>query len=75
MLVEQLPDLRRAVMQGIGEPLLNRDLAPMIRHLKQRGVYVVFNTNADAGQTIFHVHLHLLGGQPLGALCGGPIKA
>jgi len=46
MLVDQLPDLRRAVMQGIGEPLLNRDLAPMIRHLKQRGVYVVFNTNA-----------------------------
>lgn len=46
VLVAQLPDLRRAVMQGIGEPLLNRDLAPMIRHLKTRGVYVVFNTNA-----------------------------
>jgi len=45
-LVDQLPDLRRAVMQGIGEPLLNRDLAAMIRYLKQRGVYVVFNTNA-----------------------------
>jgi MoaA/NifB/PqqE/SkfB family radical SAM enzyme len=45
-LVAQLPALRRAVMQGIGEPLLNRDLAPMIRHLKTRGVYVVFNTNA-----------------------------
>jgi MoaA/NifB/PqqE/SkfB family radical SAM enzyme len=46
VLVAQLPDLRRAVLQGIGEPLLNRDLAPMIRHLKDRGVYVVFNTNA-----------------------------
>jgi MoaA/NifB/PqqE/SkfB family radical SAM enzyme len=45
-LVAQLPALRRAVMQGIGEPLLNRDLAPMIRFLKDRGVYVVFNTNA-----------------------------
>ncbi|MBV9581040.1 MAG: radical SAM protein [Chloroflexi bacterium] len=45
-LVEQLPDLQRAVLQGIGEPLLNRDLARMIAHLKQRGVYVVFNTNA-----------------------------
>jgi MoaA/NifB/PqqE/SkfB family radical SAM enzyme len=45
-LVAQLPDLRRAVLQGIGEPLLNRDLAPMIAHLKQRGVYTVFNTNA-----------------------------
>ncbi len=45
-LVEQLPALRRAVLQGIGEPLLNRDLALMIAHLKERGVYTVFNTNA-----------------------------
>ena len=45
-LADQFPDLRRAVMQGIGEPLLNRDLAGMIGHLKARGVYVVFNTNA-----------------------------
>jgi MoaA/NifB/PqqE/SkfB family radical SAM enzyme len=44
-LVAQLPDLRRAVLQGVGEPLLNRDLAAMIGHLKSRGVYVVFNTN------------------------------
>jgi MoaA/NifB/PqqE/SkfB family radical SAM enzyme len=45
-LVAQLPDLRRAVLQGIGEPLLNPALAAMIRHLKDREVYVVFNTNA-----------------------------
>ena len=45
-LVAQLPDLRRAVLQGIGEPLLNRDLPAMIRHLHDRGVYTVFNTNA-----------------------------
>jgi MoaA/NifB/PqqE/SkfB family radical SAM enzyme len=45
-LVDQLPDLQRAVMQGIGEPLLNRDLPDMIRFLKLRNVYVVFNTNA-----------------------------
>jgi histidine triad (HIT) family protein len=23
------------------------------------------NTNADAGQTVFHIHLHLLGGRQL----------
>src|SRR5207249_11984239 len=38
-LVQQLPDLRRAVLQGIGEPLLNRDLPAMIAYLKDRGVY------------------------------------
>ncbi|MGH2363855.1 MAG: radical SAM/SPASM domain-containing protein [Chloroflexota bacterium] len=45
-LVDQFPRLERAVLQGIGEPLLNRELAPMIRYLKARGVRVVFNTNA-----------------------------
>lgn len=29
------------------------------------GHRLVFNTGADAGQTVFHVHLHLLGGRPL----------
>jgi histidine triad (HIT) family protein len=27
------------------------------------GYRVLFNTNRDAGQTVFHIHLHLLGGR------------
>lgn len=30
------------------------------------GYRTVINTNADAGQTVFHVHMHLLGGRRLG---------
>jgi histidine triad (HIT) family protein len=26
---------------------------------------VVFNTGADAGQTVFHTHLHVLGGRTM----------
>ena len=29
------------------------------------GYRTVFNTNRDAGQTVFHIHLHLLGGRPM----------
>jgi diadenosine tetraphosphate (Ap4A) HIT family hydrolase len=29
------------------------------------GFRLVMNTNADAGQTVFHVHLHLLGGRAM----------
>src|SRR5216117_541703 len=29
------------------------------------GYRTVINTNRDAGQTVFHVHLHLLGGRHL----------
>ena len=31
-----------------------------------RGYRVVFNCNAEAGQTVFHIHLHLLAGRSLG---------
>lgn len=30
------------------------------------GYRTVFNCNANAGQTVFHIHLHLLGGRRLG---------
>jgi histidine triad (HIT) family protein len=29
------------------------------------GYRTVFNTNAQAGQTVFHLHLHVLGGRPM----------
>jgi len=34
--------------------------------IAESGYRTVVNTNRDAGQTVFHVHLHLLGGRPLG---------
>ncbi|MEV6445352.1 histidine triad nucleotide-binding protein [Amycolatopsis sp. NPDC051716] len=37
----------------------------------ESGYRVVFNTDGDAGQTVFHVHAHVLGGEPLG-LFGAP---
>ena len=29
------------------------------------GFRTVFNTNRDAGQTVFHIHLHVIGGRGL----------
>ncbi|UCF40570.1 MAG: histidine triad nucleotide-binding protein [Gemmatimonadota bacterium] len=34
--------------------------------LADDGYRVVINTNAGAGQTVFHVHAHLLGGRSMG---------
>jgi histidine triad (HIT) family protein len=31
----------------------------------ERGYRTVFNTQRDAGQTVFHIHLHVLGGRGL----------
>ena len=44
-IVDQLPGLQRAVLHGVGEPMLVKNLARMVRYLKDRGVYVLFNTN------------------------------
>jgi histidine triad (HIT) family protein len=30
-----------------------------------RGFRTVFNTNAESGQSVFHIHLHVLGGRTL----------
>ena len=44
-IVDQLPDISRAVLHGVGEPMLVRALPRMIRYLKDRGIHVLFNTN------------------------------
>ena len=35
------------------------------RGVSASGYRTVFNTNRDAGQTVFHIHLHLLGGRAM----------
>jgi histidine triad (HIT) family protein len=32
----------------------------------ERGYRTVFNCNAGAGQTVFHIHMHVLGGRSFG---------
>jgi MoaA/NifB/PqqE/SkfB family radical SAM enzyme len=44
-IVDQVPDIARVVMHGVGEPMLVKTLPAMIRYLKARGVYTLFNTN------------------------------
>jgi MoaA/NifB/PqqE/SkfB family radical SAM enzyme len=44
-IVDQVPGVTRAVLHGVGEPMLVPELPRMIRYLKARGVYVLFNTN------------------------------
>ncbi|MFJ9785844.1 histidine triad nucleotide-binding protein [Amycolatopsis sp. NPDC101161] len=59
------------------DPQLLADVALACRKVAElegvleSGYRVVFNTDGDAGQTVFHVHAHVLGGEPLG-LFGAP---
>ena len=44
--------------------LLAKDLAKKY-NIDESGYRTVFNCNDDGGQTVFHIHLHLIGGRSL----------
>jgi MoaA/NifB/PqqE/SkfB family radical SAM enzyme len=44
-IVDQVPNIARVVLHGVGEPMLVKELPRMVRYLKGRGAYVLFNTN------------------------------
>jgi histidine triad (HIT) family protein len=51
---------------GLVGELIRRGSALAAEHgHSNRGYRTVFNCNADAGQTVFHIHLHVLGGRKM----------
>jgi histidine triad (HIT) family protein len=49
----------------IGEMVRRGAAIAAERGYAARGFRTVFNCNAEAGQTVFHVHLHVLGGRAM----------
>jgi len=61
---EHVPSLNEAVDAAmIGRLSLLAAQVAAHEGIAAGGYRTVINTNADAGQTVFHVHLHLLGGR------------
>ena len=38
------------------------------KNVDESGFRLILNTNADGGQEIFHVHMHLMGGENIGPM-------
>jgi histidine triad (HIT) family protein len=47
----------------VGEMIRRGAAIARERGFADRGFRTVFNTNPEAGQTVFHIHLHVLGGR------------
>lgn len=51
--------------QVAGELLLMAAAVAKSEGLAERGYRVVLNTNADGGQTVYHLHAHVMGGRAM----------
>jgi histidine triad (HIT) family protein len=60
-LTEKAPDLLVDMFRAANE--VARKLG-----VDKSGFRLILNTNADGGQEVFHVHMHLLAGEPVGKL-------
>ncbi|MGI9262589.1 MAG: histidine triad nucleotide-binding protein [Woeseiaceae bacterium] len=64
--IATINDLEDSAAGTVGKLYLAaRDIAAA-EGIADAGYRVVMNCNAAAGQTVFHIHLHLLGGRKLG---------
>jgi histidine triad (HIT) family protein len=61
--VPTLNDLAREDDDLVGEMVRRAGAIAREHGYADRGYRTVFNCNADAGQTVFHIHLHVLGGR------------
>ncbi|MBE3135010.1 MAG: histidine triad nucleotide-binding protein [Acidobacteria bacterium] len=64
--IATLNDLTEEDAGLIGEMVRCAAAIARERGLADRGYRTVFNCNREAGQSVYHIHLHLLGGRGLG---------
>jgi histidine triad (HIT) family protein len=63
--IATLNDLSADDDQLVGEMIRRAAALATDQGHAQRGYRTVFNCNAEAGQTVFHIHLHVLAGRSL----------
>ena len=63
--IPSINDLTAADADLVGRMVLMAKELAAERGLADDGYRLVFNTGEDGGQTVDHIHLHLLGGRPM----------
>jgi len=64
-LIESINSIEKEDGELIGEMfLIAKELAKELK-INESGYRTVFNTNDHGGQTVYHIHLHLIGGRKL----------
>jgi histidine triad (HIT) family protein len=61
-------DVSPADEQMLGHMFIVAKLIAAQRGIAERGYRLIVNCRADAGQEVYHLHMHLLGGRRLGPM-------
>lgn len=61
--VDSLDTARFVDKESLGHLLLTAAEIAREKGFAENGYRVVINTNSDGGQTVFHLHVHVLGGR------------
>jgi histidine triad (HIT) family protein len=64
--ISTINDIEQEDAELVGQMYLAAKQIAADNGLSERGYRTTMNCNADAGQTVFHIHLHLLGGRAMG---------
>lgn len=63
--IPTLNDLGSADAELVGKMVLRAKLIAASEGLAEDGYRLVFNCNSQGGQSVYHIHLHLLGGRQM----------
>jgi histidine triad (HIT) family protein len=64
--ISTLNDLDSGDAELVGKLYLAAQQVAQDEGIAEPGYRTLINCNAEAGQSVFHIHLHLLGGRPMG---------
>ena len=62
--IDSLDKARPSYKETLGHLLLSAAAIAREKRFAENGYRIVINTNSDGGQTVFHLHVHLLAGRP-----------
>ncbi len=64
--IETINDLKENQAELIGKVILRAKDIAIKMGIDERGYRLIFNCNEDGGQSVPHIHCHLIGGKKLG---------
>jgi histidine triad (HIT) family protein len=63
--IRSLSELKETEGELLDQILLTAKHVAALMHIEHSGFRVVLNCNPDGGQTVYHLHAHLLGGRKM----------